>query len=380
MLATWTAYAIFIFLGYNSMVPGPLSSSIAETLRVDLSQISYATAALYFGRVISVRLAPRLLVPLPYKKVFFGLWLTLTGALFLSALSPNFWIFFFGWLCVGFFVGAMSFYANFFIVVSYDDAERTSKMNMLNFFFSLGAISGPFIVGTLLAKDFPWQVPYLVGSVLLLPSLIGLKVDPSILVPRKDASQNDSYKWTPPLCWLVVALLGYMLGETGFFFWLVPYLRDVVGLAQDESAFALSLFWIFMGIGRFFAGQIAKRMRTEYFIYGLLVLAIVGYSGTIFLPGGKWVFVWVALCGLGSSGLYATVISQGTLLLDYPSPKLLSTLVNIGTLGTVSALIMYGALKNVLSIPMLLTVGLVSMTFCLLAIVQTFRLKGKSKK
>lgn len=380
MIATWTAYAIFLFVGYNSMVPGPLSVSIAETLQVDLSQISYATAALYFGRVMSVQLAPRFLLSWPYKKVFFSLWLFLTGALFLSALSPTFPIFFLGWLCVGVLVGAMTFYANYFIVVSHDKNERTSKLNMLNFFFSIGAISGPFIVGIFLTRDFPWQVPYLIGSVLLLPSLIGLKVNPEILGTKTNTSQGESFTWKPSLVWLTISLLGYMIAETGFFFWIVPYLREVVEFPVDKAAFSLSIFWIFMGIGRFMAGRIAKKMRLDYFLYSFLILAILGYWGTILVPRQSLIFFLVGLTGLGCSALYATILSLGTQLFDNPSPKLVSTLVNIGTLGTVSGLVLYGFLKNFLTIPSLLTVGGVSMILSLVAITQTFRTNRKNTK
>ena len=182
MIATWTAYLLFIFLGYNSMVPGPLASSIAKTLQVDLSALSYATGALYFGRVISVQLAPRLLLPRPYKKTFFLLWLFAVGALLMSAFSPAYPIFVFGWLCVGMLVGSMIFYANYFIVASYDQQERTAKLNLLNFSFAIGAVGGPYLVGDLLERGFPWQVPYLVGVRLLIPCLIALKVEPTDIV------------------------------------------------------------------------------------------------------------------------------------------------------------------------------------------------------
>lgn len=379
MIATWTAYAIFLFVGYNSMVPGPLSFSIAQTLDVDLSAISYATGALYLGRVISVQIAPRIILTQPYRRTFLLLWLGLTGALFLSALAASYPIFFIGWFWVGIMVGAMTFYANYFIVASHDKNERTSKLNMLNFYFSVGAISGPFVVGALLTRDFSWQVPYLVGSVLLLPSLIGLKVNPEILKPRTDSPAEDSFSWTPALGWLIVGLLGYMVGEAGFFFWIVPYLRESIGFPTDQAAFALSLFWVFVGIGRFSAGKIAKVMKTEHFLYSLLTVAIVGFWGIILLPLEALVFFWVALAGLGCSGVYATILSQGTQLLDYPSPKLVSMIVNIGTLGTVSGLVLYGILKNFLSIPTLFIVAAFFMMLSLVGIVQAFRVIHKKR-
>ena len=379
MIATWTAYAIFLFVGYNSMVPGPLSFSIANTLQVDLSAISYATGALYLGRVISVQIAPQIILTQPYRRTFFFLWLGLTGALFLSALAASYPIFFLGWFWVGIMVGAMTFYANYFIVASHNKNERTSKLNMLNFFFSLGAISGPFVVGALLTRDFSWQVPYLVGSVLLLPSLIGLKVNPEILKPRTDAPATDSYSWTPPLKWLIVGLLGYMIGEAGFFFWIVPYLQESIYFPTDQAAFCLSLFWLFVGIGRFSAGKIAKVVKTEHFLYALLSTAVVGYWGIILLPAKSLIFFWVALAGLGCSGVYATILSQGTQLLEYPSPKLVSALVNIGTLGTVSGLVLYGVLKNFLTIPTLFVVAAFSMMISLAGVVQAFRVIRKSR-
>ena len=376
MIATWTAYLLFIFLGYNSMVPGPLASSIAKTLQVDLSALSYATGALYFGRVISVQLAPRLLLPRPYKKTFFFLWLFAVGALLLSAFSPAYPIFVFGWLCVGMLVGSMIFYANYFIVASYDQQERTAKLNLLNFSFAIGAVGGPYLVGDLLERGFPWQVPYLVGVLLLIPCLIGLKVDPELLKPKEELPKNQAeFEWSPSLKFLALAFICYTIGEAGFFFWIVPYMQIDVGFSAQWAAMALSIFWVFMGLGRFFSGQISRWIPTKYFLYSLFSTAIIGYIGTVFLAKGNWSYFWVAVTGLGCSGIYATMLSQATLMNDKPSPKLVSAFVNLGTLGAVSSMMLYGFLKNYLTISMLLLSATIFMVMSLGALWMAYRLK-----
>ena len=376
MIATWTAYLLFIFLGYNSMVPGPLASSIAKTLQVDLSALSYATGALYFGRVISVQLAPRLLLPRPYKKTFFLLWLFAVGALLMSAFSPAYPIFVFGWLCVGMLVGSMIFYANYFIVASYDQQERTAKLNLLNFSFAIGAVGGPYLVGDLLERGFRWQVPYLVGVLLLIPCLIGLKVDPELLKPKQELPKNQAeFEWSPSLKFLALAFICYTIGEAGFFFWIVPYMQIDVGFSAQWAAMALSIFWVFMGLGRFFSGQISRWIPTKYFLYSLFCIAIIGYIGTVFLSKGNWSYFWVAVTGLGCSGIYATMLSQATLMNDKPSPKLVSAFVNFGTLGAVSSMILYGFLKNYLTISMLLLSATIFMVMSLGALWMAYRLK-----
>ena len=376
MIATWTAYLLFIFLGYNSMVPGPLASSIAKTLQVDLSALSYATGALYFGRVISVQLAPRLLLPRPYKKTFFLLWLFAVGALLMSAFSPAYPIFVFGWLCVGMLVGSMIFYANYFIVASYDQQERTAKLNLLNFSFAIGAVGGPYLVGDLLERGFPWQVPYLVGVLLLIPCLIGLKVDPELLKPKQELPKNQAeFEWSPSLKFLALAFICYTIGEAGFFFWIVPYMQIDVGFSAQWAAMALSIFWVFMGLGRFFSGQISRWIPTKYFLYSLFCIAIIGYIGTVFLSKGNWSYFWVAVTGLGCSGIYATMLSQATLRNDKPSPKFVSAFVNFETLGAVSSMILYGFLKNYLTISMLLLSATIFMVMSLGALWMAYRLK-----
>ena len=376
MIATWTAYLLFIFFGYNSIVPVPLASSIAKTLQVDLSALSYATGALYFGRVISVQLAPRLLLPRPYKKTFFLLWLFAVGALLMSAFSPAYPIFVFGWLCVGMLVGSMIFYANYFIVASYDQQERTAKLNLLNFSFAIGAVGGPYLVGDLLERGFPWQVPYLVGVLLLIPCLIGLKVDPELLKPKQELPKNQAeFEWSPSLKFLALAFICYTIGEAGFFFWIVPYMQIDVGFSAQWAAMALSIFWVFMGLGRFFSGQISRWIPTKYFLYSLFCIAIIGYIGTVFLSKGNWSYFWVAVTGLGCSGIYATMLSQATLMNDKPSPKLVSAFVNFGTLGAVSSMILYGFLKNYLTISMLLLSATIFMVMSLGALWMAYRLK-----
>ena len=148
-----------------------------------------------------------------------------------------------------------------------------------------------------------------------------------------------------------------------------------VGFSAQWAAMALSIFWVFMGLGRFFSGQISRWIPTKYFLYSLFCIAIIGYIGTVFLSKGNWSYFWVAVTGLGCSGIYATMLSQATLMNDKPSPKLVSAFVNFGTLGAVSSMILYGFLKNYLTISMLLLSATIFMVMSLGALWMAYRLK-----
>lgn len=378
--STWTAYFIFIFVGYNALISGPLAPFIAHTLQVTLSEISYAVAIFAIGRTIAIRLGPTLFLRYPFKMLYFFI---LSGTVSFTigiALSTNLTFFFFCWLILGIFVGFLTFLVNSLIVSSYDQHHRTAKLNLLNFAFSIGAISSPFVTGWLLNAGFPWQVPYLLSLILLIPTLLGFKINSHLIKPTHTQRKEAPFTWTSSLLLTTYALFAYVLAEIGFCFWLTPYLMNDAGFSFETAAFSLSLFWVLMAVGRFASGYLSRMISIKKFLHLLMGLSLIGFAGSIWLLTSHRAFLWVILAGLGCSGLYATILSRGTLLLPAPSAKLTSTMVTLGSLGTVAAMVLSGLLKNHLSIHSLLICYLILLLTSAIAISLSFKTETKLKR
>nr|MBP9484004.1 hypothetical protein [Negativicutes bacterium] len=145
-------------------------------------------------------------------------------------------------------------------------------------------------------------------------------------------------------------------------------------------AFSLSLFWALMAVGRFASGYLSRMISLKKFLHLLMGFSLIGFVGSIWLLSSQWAFFWVALAGLGCSGLYATILSRGTLLLTAPSAKLTSSMVTIGSFGTVAAMVISGLLKNHLSIHSLLIFYFILLFTSAIAISLSFVTENKSKR
>ena len=379
-IPTWTAYFIFIFVGYNALISGPIAPFMAHTLQVTLSEISYAVAIFAIGRTIAIRLGPALFLGYPFKALYFFILFGTVSLTIGIALSRSLAFFFFCWLFLGIFIGFLTFLVNSLIVSSYDQHHRTAKLNLLNFAFSLGAISSPFMAGWLLNSGLAWQVPYLLSLILLIPTLLGFKINPHFVKPTTPQINGASFIWTSSLCLTTYALFAYVLAEIGFCFWLTPYLMNDAGFSFETAAFSLSLFWTLMAVGRFASGYLSRMISLKKFLHLLMGFSLIGFAGSIWLLSSQWAFFWVALAGLGCSGLYATILSRGTLLLSVPSAKLTSSMVTIGSFGTVAAMVISGLLKNHLSIHSLLIFYFILLFTSAIAISLSFVTENKSKR
>ncbi len=96
----------------------------------------------------------------------------------------------------------------------------------------------------------------------------------------------------------------------------------------------LSFFWAFYGIGCLVASIVLVKMKVNSYIMLSALVALISYF-LIFFAGNEVVMlISISLLGLGCSTIYGSSISFGTLLLDNPSPRLVSFFITSSGLGT----------------------------------------------
>lgn len=348
---TTLAYSIFIFNGIFNLLQGVLIMDIAKSLQVGTHMIGYTYGLFVLGNMLAVIGNGRLLERVDIRKeLVCAIGIMASGILGISGIInlPSFA--FFTFLC-GIAFGIFSSAANFLIVNLYDARERSSKLNLLHFSFSVGAIISPLLSGNLLNNGVSWQHIYqytlvLLGLLLVFVWKTPIQVKKQTLVPEKEVEA----KWGITVYAVAIALFCYSLTEQSFIFWGNTYFIEYLTLDTAQAGSLVSLFWAFMAFGRFSSSLMLRHITVEKYI---LLFSALGFAAFIMLLNSSafmTVILAVALMGVGFSGLYASLLSYGTLQLKYPSAKLLSMCITFGYLGGVASTPVSSFIKSLLGL------------------------------
>lgn len=207
--------------------------------------------------------------------------------------------------------------ANPFITLLGDKEGAHIRMNFVQVFSRIGYAATPLIATALIYKksgeirfDFPYIL--LAAVILVIAVLIYFSKMPSLKAEKEDKFsvkglfiESTRYKH---LIFGVIAMFFYVGAEActaGFF---IPYLKNVIGLSETESARYLTLYYIFaaaMGISAVFVLRYVRAFRLVGF-FGLTM--IVCYLIIIFLNTGYNEYLLASL-GLFLSIMFPTLFS-----------------------------------------------------------------------
>jgi fucose permease len=168
-------------------------------------------------------------------------------------------------------------------------------MNLLHFFFGVGAIGGPRFMGFMVnSMGMSWQQVY---PLILIPAFVLLGVSLAIHFPGKPETVNQQDRpsfWNilkDPKVWFFGCILGIASGIEGCnVAWSGLYLQDVYGLDPSTTGAAfVSAFFTVYTLSRLFSGFIIEK---------------AGYIRSIFVSGIAIFVILVTAFSLGRKGIY----------------------------------------------------------------------------
>ncbi|MBM7866934.1 MFS transporter [Heliobacterium gestii] len=355
---TALAFMIFLFNGVICMLPGVVVIAVAKSFHVETHVIGYIYTLFVLGNAAAVQLNGKLLDKVDIRWELIGAsvvtlfsvaMMTVTESLVLFAVM----MLFFG-LANGLYISA----ASYFIVSLYEDKNRSAKMSLLHFFFSAGAIVSPLSAGLLLERGVSWQTIYLYALSLLILLLIIIWITPVQVRQQegqKAAPSKERWEWT--IYAVAMSLFCYLIAEGSFLFWAPTYFVEYLHTDAAKAGSLLSLFWLFMAVGRGLSGIVLKKIAVETYILACSFFAftasmVVLYSANFFL-----LIIAISGMGLGFSGLYAAILSYGTQQRPYPSARLMSMIMTAGYIGGMTASPFSSFLKQQLDLKASLTIA-----------------------
>ncbi|NLP57846.1 sugar MFS transporter [Lutibacter sp. B1] len=192
--------------------------------------------------------------------------------------------------------------------------EHTSTMNIVEGFFGVGAIIGPFLVSYFLSQNVDWKWLYIVAATLCVVLII-MALLAKYPETKKTTEEPINVKRTLKMVKDPYAL-GFSMGaflyvsiEAAIYVWMPTLIADYDGSFMFIAIYALPIFFILRAGGRFFGAWLLANLNWTVVltISSLLIFLCYAFS---FLNDTATVIL-LPLSGLFMSVIYPTINSKG---------------------------------------------------------------------
>ncbi|MDR7867845.1 MAG: MFS transporter [Sporomusaceae bacterium] len=355
---TALAYFMMMSIGVTFSLAGVTTKQIAATFAVDTGLVGYVFTLFSVGYSAAIFGNGFLLDRVDTGRET-ALAAAAAGLAALAAtLLPSLAAFAAAIFAYGVFLGVLCSVGYFVIVNLYDEAVRAAKLNVLNFFFSVGSVAAPVLAGLALQRGASWQAVFQATAPLAFAAAawaLSARFTLRPPAPRLAGPDGDRSRWGWPVYVIGAALICYVISEMAFTYWLVTYMMDRLAADVATAGLALSLFWVTMGSGRLAAGPLIVRLGVGRYIGGFSLLAAGAFAALLTADTPAAALWLTAAMGAGYSGLYPTILSLGTELVPGPSPRLTTFFLSVGAGGGIMALLLSSWLKQVAGVGAVMT-------------------------
>ncbi len=223
--------------------------------------------------------------------------------------------------------------------------DNTSVLNLLHFFFGVGAFLGPALIGLAIAST---------GSGLLVErlsagALVLLGITIYFLLrdqqsraeagPSAVPQKNQGYRvYLSPLLWLLgILMVAYVGLEFGLGSWISNYMRITTGVALQYGALATSAFWGALALGRLAGAAASPRITRMRLMAIALFSSLVGAVGMVFSQGAVWpTVICIAWISFSFGTVYPTTVAYAISEFPTEQGKAVGFLVALGNIGGIA--------------------------------------------
>jgi len=301
-------YLLMMLIGIVENVKGPLIINIKTFYGVDYTMMGLFLSAGSFGFILSTFLGGFLADKIGRKSVLIsGLILIIAGILGIFA-ARKFIVFLIFAFVMNMGMGLLEIGINAVASIVFI-VNQALMMNLLHFFYGVGAIISPNMTAKLLHINFSWQQVYLtVGAIAFILMLAALEIK---IHGEKKHIAGDKIDYIQILSdkrmWLFASMLGfYIASELGVGNWVVTFFSAQYKMDNTISSLYLGLFFAAFTFGRLVGGFIVERIGyiKSLFIFSL-VSSILIASG---MAGRNFAFL-ISVAGFFYSIIFPTTIA-----------------------------------------------------------------------
>jgi fucose permease len=209
------------------------------------------------------------------------------------------------------------------LVAAMNPGRRSAALNLLNFWWSVGAVACPFIVAAaarvnqvelLLVTVAAFLVLVLLGTTALPsfiePASVGASVRSAAPRVAEEADVSPVHWRRRPLFILAALFFLYVGTENAFGGWIASYAKSLGTSSPTLSVMTPSFFYAALMLGRWIANFVLHKTDEIKTARAGLFVAFVGMAGLVFSRTLPLVVSSVSVAGLGLAAVYPITISR----------------------------------------------------------------------
>ncbi len=223
-----------------------------------------------------------------------------------------------------------------------------SLMNLIHFFFSIGALVSPLIAGIVLKATGSWRPVFWLGSAFTLAFVFFvLRVRFPTSGVRSSGIPRIRFReiLDRSLVFGALTILLYVGAEAAASSWIVYYLRRGLGFSTIAATSGLSVLWIGIMAGRILFSVLSRYRSSRALVIGAAVLGLV--AGLILLTARSvaLAYLWIGILGLAMSGIFPTVMAE----INSRKPEKAGTITGIMTVSAAAGAVLFQPIVGIVA-------------------------------
>ena len=310
-LITSGAFVSMSFIGMSRTFLGTSLPAIRSSLGLSLLQAGTLTALLQLGFTAAV------FVGGPISDVFKKSSILMAGCLFMGVnlllfgLSEWFWLNLVGIALIGSGGGLIESSSNPLVIQLFPGREST-VMQLHHFFFAVGSLVGPLLMGALLEGAVPWQWAYIGFGLFALSTFLFILLQKGAVPPRRSGFKMEQIgRLMREKTFLTLFFVTFLNSgiQNGICFWMVTFLQETRGFPIGLASSSLFLFFVCVAVGRLFLSYLLTRFHEATYFLGAYSLLFMSLFFSIYAPGRR-VIPFFALSGFALSGVFPSLLGM----------------------------------------------------------------------
>ena len=305
------AFVSMSFLGMSRTFLGTAFPAIRSSLDLTILQAGTLTALLQLGFTTAVFIGGPISDIIKKSSILMLGCLLMGASLILFGFSDWFWLSLIGITFIGIGGGMIESSSNPLLIQLFPGRE-SMVMNLHHFFFAMGSLGGPLIIGAALSESIPWQWGYMGFGFFVLIVFLFIFFQKASAPPKRGGfDMRPIGRLMTDKTFLSLFFITFINSGTqnGICFWMVTFLKETKDLPIALAGASLSLFFVCVAVGRLFSsGLITRFHETKYLVF-LFSFLFVSLLFSILAPG-RWAILFFALCGLAHSGIYPSLLAM----------------------------------------------------------------------
>ena len=336
----WTptklAYAAFVPTGLVTVLLGPLLPTLEARWNLTDIQAGYLVTAQFVGSLLATVFSGAIVARVRFRwSMVLGLGLMAVGAAALLAHR-------YAWGLASVFVYGMGTGVTVpttnLLIARAAPQRSSASLNLLNFFWSAGAVACPFLLAIFQPAGHLATLLYGVAAFfgLIIVALLTLPLEIPDLVPASTSPRSQSLLalLRSPIAAILGALFFVYVGtESAFGAWLASYAKRIATTASAAWVTVPSYFYFTLLLGRIAAPLTLRRLSDVRQARWGALLAVSGAAALLASNSLPAVIGAALLIGLGLSSLYPIAIGLLSSSFGSEAPRVASVVFALSTLG-----------------------------------------------